>query len=95
MKTALDLPDERVSEPNFPAVLQGYTLCEPGILHRNPNVQRDAQGLLIVRGTADAPAGQMSIEELLALETQAQADEDSQQVFGAPVDIHAWEEPGS
>lgn len=95
MKAMLGLSDELVPEPNFPSVLQGHTLCEPGILHRNPDVQRDAQGLPIVRGAADAPAWQMSIEELLALETQAQADEDSQQVSGAPVDIHAWEEPGS
>lgn len=78
MNTQLDLPDKQVSESNSPSALHGYPHYEPVYLHRNSNVQIDAQGLPLVCGKAGAPAGKMSIEELLALEVQAQADEIAQ-----------------
>lgn len=101
MNTLLDLPDKQVLESNPSSVLQDCPHREPGVLHRNSNIQMDAQGLPLVHGKPDAPAGKLSIEELLALAVQAQADEivqllqTSTGVVYAPDTIHACEEPGS
>lgn len=101
MNARLDLPDKQVLESNPSSVLQDSPHREPGVLHRNSNVQIDAQGLPLVHGKADVPAGEMPIEELLAQEVQAQADEVARLLHaGAGVvyardTIHGCEEAGS
>ncbi|WP_293660233.1 hypothetical protein [Rhodoferax sp. OV413] len=92
MKTTLDLPDELVREMKLRALMQGRTLRDltadflrqglgmgaprPTTPPPGSAVETGADGLPIIRGTADAPARLMNIEALLALEQDSQTQDD-------------------
>ena len=94
MKTTLDLPDELVRAMKMRALLQGRTLRDlvadflrqglgmapqaALVLPPGSMVQTAPNGLPTIRCTADAPASTMSLQDLLALEQDAQTAEDLQ-----------------
>ncbi len=96
MKTTLDLPNELVMAAKVRAVLQGRTLKDlvaeylrQGLALGESTVAKPEPSLLlsigenglpVVRSKREAPARKMSVEKLLALEQQAQSQEDAQRV---------------
>jgi hypothetical protein len=94
MKTTLDLPEDLLHAVKLRAVMQrrtvkdlvtdllrqglGLTPPEGQVRPTSPMVEIQADGLPVIRCSPNAPAAQMSVEELLALERQALNDEDLQ-----------------
>lgn len=94
MKTTLDLPDELVREMKLRALMQGRTLRDlatdflrqglgmgaprPATPPPGSRVEIGADGLPIIRGSADAPSRSMTAEALIALEQDLLSQEDMQ-----------------
>jgi hypothetical protein len=90
MKTTVDLPDKLLRQIKLRAVRQGQKLKDAiaELLRRGlaagteqpaarPVIKTDPKtGFPYVEGSTAAPAQQMTIAEVLALEQQAQLDED-------------------
>lgn len=95
MKTTIDLPPDLVKALKIRAVNEGRKLKElaADLLYRGlatqvaeplqppkPRIEKQADGLPVVRCAGNAPARQMSTDELLALEQETLDREDLQRL---------------
>lgn len=98
MKTTLDLPDALVNDVKLRALNEGrdfndaaadflrrgLAACEPQAAPRPTITINPQSGFLSLECPADAPARRMTISELVALEHETLAREDSERIGLSP-----------